>query len=218
MSAVAAFFNFFAEFAEALAAFTQSFGAFGLLVFVALYIAVVLLFLPITPFSIAAGAIYGWWGIPIAYLSAMTGAYLAFVFARGAGRHHVKRYVRKNEIANGIDRCVKNGGWRLVLLIRLSGCLPFAVQNYAFGLSAVSLRGYIAASAIGLLPGAVIKAWIGKSSMDLLDNDKLVNTIQMLSLGLAILLTLAMLVYVGQLAMRELRAEGVIRSPKEIAE
>lgn len=199
------------EFADAFAALTQSYGPLGIVFFVIIFIAVVLVFLPITPFSLAAGAIYGWWGIPIAYSGAVLGALIAFWIARGAGHKYVRGFCEKRRIARAIVQVMVTGGFRLVLLVRLSGMLPFAVQNYSFGLTAVDWRAYLAASMIGLVPGAIIKVWIGKVGMDVLHGgNTLADRLQAYSLIIAVILTLVMLAYIGLLAARELRKAGVL--------
>jgi uncharacterized membrane protein YdjX (TVP38/TMEM64 family) len=38
---------------------------------------------------------------------------------------------------------------------------PFAVENYAFGLTAVRLWPFLVATAVGILPGTVLNVWIG---------------------------------------------------------
>ena len=209
MSSVFAALDSFAQFAERFAELTASFGAIGLLFFVVVYILVVLLFLPITPFSMAAGAIFGWWGIPIAYFSAVVGSIIAFLIARGFGKDYAEKICEKRPIVGALERVVVKGGFRLVLLIRLSGVLPFAVQNYAFGLTALSRSSYIGASLIGLLPGAIIKVWIGKTGMDVLAGDLFSNWVSTAGLAFALVATILMLVYIGVLAKKELQAEGI---------
>jgi len=209
MSSIFAALDSFAQFAERFAELTASFGAIGLLFFVIVYILVVLLFLPITPFSMAAGAIFGWWGIPIAYFSAVVGSIIAFSISRGFGKEYAAKICAKRPIVGALERVVVKGGFRLILLIRLSGVLPFAVQNYAFGMTALDRRSYIWASLIGLLPGAIIKVWIGKTGMDVLSGDLFSNWVSTVGLIFALVATILMLVYIGILAKKELQAEGI---------
>lgn len=198
------------DFADSFAEFTHGFGAAGVLLFLAVYIAIVLFFLPITPFSLAAGAIYGWWGVPIAYAGAVLGAMIAFFFARGVGQAQIRRLCEKRPLVGAIERVMVTGGFRLVLLIRLSGVLPFAVQNYTFGLSAVNWRSFLSASMMGLVPGAFLKVWIGKIGMDVLHGYALAGRIHTYSLSFAVILTLVMIAYIGSLALRELKAAGIL--------
>jgi uncharacterized membrane protein YdjX (TVP38/TMEM64 family) len=46
-------------------------------------------------------------------------------------------------------------------LTRLSPVFPFALLNYAFGLTRVSLRDYVLASWIGMMPGTVLYVYLG---------------------------------------------------------
>lgn len=199
----------FSGFAQSFAELTASFGVLGLLFFVVVYILVVLVFVPITPFSLAAGAIFGWWGILIAYFSAVAGSIIAFSIARGFGKEYVAKICEKRPILGALERVVVKGGFRLILLIRLSGVLPFALQNYAFGLTALDRRSYIWASLIGLLPGAIIKVWIGKMGMDVLVGNLWSDGVSIAGLMLALGATVIMLVYVVILTKKELQAAGI---------
>lgn len=209
MDLIVTLFATITAFADRFADITQGFGAVGVLLFVLIYISIVLFFLPITPFSLVAGAVYGWWGVPVAFTGAVLGALSAFWIARGVGHDYVARICERRPIVRALERVMVKGGFRLVLLIRLSGLLPFAVQNYSFGLTAVNWRSYLYASMIGLVPGTVIKVWIGRTGMNALHGGLWVDWVNTVSLALAVAISLAMLIYVGVLAVRELRAEGV---------
>jgi len=60
-----------------------------------------------------------------------------------------------------IDRAVTGKGFKIVFLTRLSPVFPFTLQNYAYGLTGVSLRDYFFASWIGMLPGTIMYVYIG---------------------------------------------------------
>ena len=46
-------------------------------------------------------------------------------------------------------------------LLRLSPVVPFNVLNYAFGVTRVSLRDYVLASWIGMMPGTLMYVYLG---------------------------------------------------------
>ena len=46
-------------------------------------------------------------------------------------------------------------GFRVVLLLRLSPLLPFALSNYLYGLTSVPLSDYALGSFLGMIPGTV---------------------------------------------------------------
>ncbi len=196
--------------ADSFAIITQNMGGFGVLLFIVMYIVVVQFFIPITPFTLAAGALYGWWGILIAYSGAVSAALVGFLLARTSLRQKIQKFCEKRPLAKAIDNVLEKGGFRLVLLVRLSGILPFTVQNYCFGLSKVEGRSYFFATLIGLVPGAVIKVWIGKVGMDALHMNDFYGFLQIGMLVIALLISFVMLIYVGKLAIRELRLAGVL--------
>jgi len=208
-------FENFSDFAKYFAELTESFGAYGFLFFVFFYIIAVLAFVPITPFSLTAGALFGWWGVPIAYCAAVVGSMVAFLIARGIGHDLVLKLGEKRPLVRAIEQIAVKGGFRLILLIRLSGVLPLAVQNYSFGATGVSLRSYLYATMIGMIPGAIIKVWIGKTGMDVISGAAFSDWVNMVGLLFALAMTVIMLIYVGKLAVKELRAQGVIQGPED---
>ena len=54
-----------------------------------------------------------------------------------------------------------------MVLLRLSPVVPFNVLNYAFGLTRVSLRDYVVASWIGMMPGTLLYVYLGSIAGDL---------------------------------------------------
>src|SRR5438270_264472 len=61
------------------------------------------------------------------------------------------------------------GGFKIVLLTRLSPLFPFTLLNYAFGLTKVRFRDYLLASWIGMLPGTVMYVYLGSTVKELAD-------------------------------------------------
>lgn len=51
-----------------------------------------------------------------------------------------------------LDKALEHNSFQVVLLLRLSPLLPFALGNYLYGLSSTRLVPYIAASWLGMLP------------------------------------------------------------------
>jgi uncharacterized membrane protein YdjX (TVP38/TMEM64 family) len=45
--------------------------------------------------------------------------------------------------------------------LRLSPLVPFNLQNYAFGLTSVRFRAYVAATFFGIIPGTVLYVYLG---------------------------------------------------------
>ena len=67
-------------------------------------------------------------------------------------RRWVEGRVKRSPRFRAIDEAVASGGFRLVLLLRLSPLVPFNLLNYMLGLTRVSTRDYILGSVIGMAP------------------------------------------------------------------
>lgn len=54
-----------------------------------------------------------------------------------------------------VDAAVEEEGWKMVVLLRLSPVIPFALLNYMLSLTAISFFDYTWASAVGIIPGTI---------------------------------------------------------------
>jgi uncharacterized membrane protein YdjX (TVP38/TMEM64 family) len=112
-------------------------------------------------------------GLPIAVFAVSVGSLLgataAFLLGRTVARRTVERWLARNPRFASFDRAMNAAGFRFVFLIRLSPAFPFNLLNYAFGLTAVSLRDYVVASWLAMLPGTVMYVYIGTTFRSLAD-------------------------------------------------
>lgn len=136
-------------------------GPAGALAFIALYAVAAVAFLPGSILTLGAGAVFGIVaGTIYAFTGATLGAIAAFLVGRYLARGWVAGKIKDNPKFLAIDRAVGQAGFKIVLLTRLSPVFPFNLLNYAFGITAVSLRDYALAS-IGMIPGALMYVYIG---------------------------------------------------------
>jgi uncharacterized membrane protein YdjX (TVP38/TMEM64 family) len=180
----------------------------GPVVFGALY-ALACLVIPGSLITLAAGSLFGVLiGTAVVSLASVTGACLAFWLGRTLARGLVEKRVAGNPRFHALDQAVAAGGFKLVLLTRLSPLFPFTLLNYAFGLTKVRFRDYALASWIGMLPGTVMYVYLGSTVKELADvaagnveggPERLV----LFFVGLAA--TIVVTVYVTRLARRALR-------------
>lgn len=146
----------------------SSLGAVAPVVFIAAYIVACVLFIPGSIMTIGAGVLFGVvWGAVYVSIGATIGATAAFLIGRYFAREWVAAKLAGNPTFNAIDAAVGHEGWKIVGLTRLSPVFPFNLLNYAYGLTRVSLRDYVIASWIGMLPGAVMYTYIGSLVGDL---------------------------------------------------
>ena len=133
--------------------------------FVAVYAAVAAFGLPATPLTLAGGAIFGTaLGSLLNWLGATLGATGSFLLARHLGRDAFRRLLgRWGDQLDRLDALGERRGFATVLRLRLIPVVPFNVLSFAAGLAGVGLRAFVAATALGIIPGTVIYTYFADS-------------------------------------------------------
>jgi uncharacterized membrane protein YdjX (TVP38/TMEM64 family) len=143
-------------------------GPAGYVAFGLLYVLAAILFIPGSLLTLGAGAVFGLFhGTLVVIISATLGAGAAFLVGRYLARDWVSAKIEGNEKFQAVDEAVAREGWKIVGLMRLSPIFPFNLLNYMFGLTQVSLKDYVAASFVGMIPGTIMYVYIGSLAGDL---------------------------------------------------
>lgn len=182
----------------------EQMGPIGPAIFILIYIFACVLFIPGAALTLGGGAIFGVVkGSIIVSVASTLGATVAFLVGRYVARDWVVRKIEKNEKFAAIDRAVGEEGWKIVGLTRLSPVFPFSLLNYAYGLTNVSLRDYVLASWIGMIPGTVMYVYLG--SLARLGVEAQHTTTAQTALKIVgLLATIAVTVYMTRIARRAL--------------
>lgn len=144
------------ENVDRLDAWFAGLGIWAPLVFILLWIAACVFFLPGLPISIAGGLIFGAvWGTVYTTIGANIGAAAAFLIARYAARGMVERRIAGSATLRGIDQGVTRHGWRMLMVTRLVPVFPFNIQNYVYGLTDIPFGIYVLVNLICMLPGTM---------------------------------------------------------------
>ncbi|MDO8756544.1 MAG: TVP38/TMEM64 family protein, partial [Elusimicrobiota bacterium] len=144
---------------------TAALGALGWVAFVLLYAFACVAFLPVSVLTLGAGAVFGvWLGFGLVWIGATVGACVSFLIGRHWLRGWVERKIAHRPLFAAIDAAVSVEGWRIVILTRLTPLFPFAIQNYAYGITRVGFREYAAASFLGMAPGTFMFVSIGAAA------------------------------------------------------
>jgi uncharacterized membrane protein YdjX (TVP38/TMEM64 family)/rhodanese-related sulfurtransferase len=161
----------------ALQTWVEGSGAAAPLVFIAVYAAATVLFLPGAVITMAGGALFGpVWGTLWNLTGATLGAALAFLIARYLGADWVAR--RAGPRLSRLNDGVASEGWRFIAFVRLVPLFPFNLLNYALGLTRIAFLTYVLASALFMLPGALAFTWLGHAGREALSGGEgLVRTI-----------------------------------------
>lgn len=182
-------------------------GVWGPIAFIAGYAVAVVAFVPASALTLAAGGIFGIWGGALyVFIAAMIGSTASFLVARYVARSAVESRIEGDKRFAAIDRAVGEQGRKIVFLLRLTPIVPFNILNYALGLTKVKVLDYVIAG-IGMIPGTFLYVYLGYLATQTAaaagdggnaDVGKLVLQ------GVGLLATLAVTIYVTQIARRAL--------------
>lgn len=150
------------EWIQSLQDWVKGMGAAGMVIYGAIYILAVVLFVPGIVLTLGAGFLFGLgWGIVVVSAASTTAAAIAFLIARYLARDSIEKIARKNPRFAAIDRAIGKEGWKVVALLRLSPLVPFSVSNYLYGLTSVEFVAYVATSWAAMLPATVLYVYLG---------------------------------------------------------
>lgn len=136
-------------------------GAWGVMIFTLILIVATFLPLPDWPLPIVAGYVFGVWAFLLVYVGIAIPSVIAFLAARQLARDSIRRFLAKRPKYQAIDKVVARDGWKVVVLLRLSPVVPFNLQNYALGVTAIPFWQYVGATLAGIVPGVVIYVYFG---------------------------------------------------------
>jgi uncharacterized membrane protein YdjX (TVP38/TMEM64 family) len=148
----------------------DSFGIWGPVIYIVLYVFRPLILFPAAVFSASAGAIWGLKGLIYLVIGANLSAIAEFLIARYFARETVEKFIKGK--LSGVDQHIEKNGFVTVLLIRLIPNVPWDVQNLALGLTKVKFRDYFLATLIGILPGSFALVYFGSSFISVITDPK----------------------------------------------
>jgi uncharacterized membrane protein YdjX (TVP38/TMEM64 family) len=132
--------------------------AFAYLAFYTLAIA--LLFPAASILTVAGGFLFDWWlGGPLAVLGASAGASCLFLAARSAFGD-LLRARADGAVARFADG-FRRDAFTYMLVLRLTPVFPFSAVSIAAALLGVGFRPFAAATFLGIVPGAMVYAFLG---------------------------------------------------------
>lgn len=199
------------EWLEALVDWVRSQGVWGVIAFAAVYIVLVVALAPVLIMSIAAGLIFGFWGLPLAAISATTGAVLSFLVSRYMAREFVRKRIERKPLLSALDHAIAQEGWKVVVLFRLNPLIPFNLQNYFFGATRIGLIPYALATLFGIIPGAAIYVYLGALG-GIAANGESSGAFKLALALVGLVMTVVIAVLLGRSAKRKLRELDVVGS------
>jgi uncharacterized membrane protein YdjX (TVP38/TMEM64 family) len=137
----------------------------GPLLYFTAYVLGGVLFLPGTWLSAGAGFLFGVYeGFAISLAASVAAAAISFEVARHTARCGIWDRLRAHRYFRSLDHAIGEKGALMIGLLRLSPSIHFGIGNCLYGLTSVKFWPYVAATALGLIPGAFTFAYLGHMS------------------------------------------------------
>ena len=83
------------------------------------------------------------------------------------GRDWVESRLQGKKLGEIYQRAGGSNAFVFIMIMRLVPILPWEVQNYAAGLTNVSVPVFVGATMLGIIPGTFLHAFLGASVTDL---------------------------------------------------
>jgi uncharacterized membrane protein YdjX (TVP38/TMEM64 family) len=144
-------------------------GAMAATLYVLAYVLAVALSFPgASVLTVAGGMMFGAViGSVLAAFAATTGSVVIFLAARGSAGEVVAH--RAGARIRALRAGFRANGFSYLLVLRLAPILPFWLVNLAAALFDLPLRTYVAATALGILPGTIAYSYFGEGLGTALD-------------------------------------------------
>ena len=128
-----------------------------------------------TAFGLFAGSLY-------TIIGAMINSVLMFYIARFLGFRTVSAFTQnsKSKILKTLGE--PGGKFSLILILRLMPLVPYNALNYACGVMNVSLRDYVVATFVGIVPATFIMVNLGEKALDMRSNGFIIACVLMAAL------------------------------------
>lgn len=183
------------------------FGALAPILFIVAYTIGVTVFVPATLLTLAGGMLFGpVWGTVYNLAAATIAATLMMLIARYVAGDFIA--TRTARWLRAIMAGVNEEGWRFVFLMRLIPGIPFAVLNYALGLTRIRLGPYALATLIGMVPAAIVINYVGYAGREAALGGEALAEKALIGLG-----ALAALALVTRLVLRLRRRRRAMARP-----
>ena len=193
----------------------QNYGAAGQAIFLGIFFLASLTgIIPLSLLAIVSGALYGLLkGFLLSAIGVNFGALIAFLLSRYAYRSNIDDWESRHLSIQHLDKEIALRGWIFVLLLRLSPVAPYSLASYAFGLTRISMGAYMLGS-IGATPALLAYVYTGSISglalMTLTGNNTPLDPVQLSTLILGFIATVAGVLYFAYIARKGLKSTELL--------
>lgn len=185
----------------------------GCFAFTGFFFVATLAFVPGAILTLGSGYVFGACfglgvGVLVGSLSVFVGASLgsiaSFLIGRYLCRDWAKRVSNKYSTFRAIDAAMKERGFRICFLLRLSPIIPFNVLNYIAGATSITFRSYTLALT-GILPGTVLYVFLGAGASSVANSGSAFSgPIVVVSIVVGVVLGVVAIIAIAYYAKKEL--------------
>ena len=155
--------------------------------------------LPAFMITLSNAAIFGWWqGAILSWSSAMVGAALCFLLARGLGRDVVERFAGKGALTS-VEGYFEKYGTKTILVCRLLPFVSFDAISYFAGLTPLKFLPFFIATGLGQTPATIVYSYVGGM---LTGGARIMMTGLLCLVALSILVTIVKQIYTDRQAKK----------------
>lgn len=143
------------------------------IVFVAVHTLMAVFFLPCSPMTLMAGALWGGvYGLVVSMVAAIVSSATTFLLSRSFLHSKIERFLmhRYPKVAELLAQAAVHD-WKLIAVSQMNPLIPASTMGYVFGLSQVTLTRYLVFSGIFMLPLQVLYVMTGHSVTSLFTSD-----------------------------------------------
>ena len=191
------------EWVQSFQAWVDGFGALGWIIFIVVYALTSFALVPGSFLTLAAGALWGFGGFPLVIIGATLGSSLSFLAARYLFHDKVQNKVAEYPKFKAVNEAIRDEGWKVVGLLRLSPALPFSLQNWFLGITPVGFWPSQIATFFGIMPGTLLYVLLGSAGGSAGSSD--MGFAKWAVLGVGIVATLVVTVVVTKKAQMKLK-------------
>jgi len=191
---------------EFLSVITRRYGILGFLL--SMILQAIIAPIPGEALMVIGGAVFGSLpAIVIGEVGGCIGALVCFLIARKGGRTLVIKMIGRKGLEFA-DNWFKRHGFYAVLLARLIPFIPIDAISYGAGLTAMNLKSFFVATAIGMLPRVIFYSYIGEFAANnvIVEIEKIyIDSLLALTL---IVIVASTLIYILKMCRRRERLEN----------
>lgn len=150
------------DWIESLRTTFDDLGLVGILLYPLAFGLLAAMLVPAAPLQLGAGLLFGLGvGLPVGLAGSWLSILFAFVIGRTIAHDAVQEAIAERPKVRAIEDVISDGGWKVVVLLRLSPLLPFSLHNYVYGITRIPFVQYYPAACAAVAPGTVMWVYLG---------------------------------------------------------